>query len=74
MLITFIFLEILFSCWTSLAILAMPVVAPLADGAKCSRTLIVNAYMFGQSFIQIISPTSLILLQKERLLDQIPKF
>ena len=62
MFIIFIFLGILFSGWTGLAILAMPVVAPLADGVNCSRTLVVNVYLFGQSFIQIISPTALILI------------
>ena len=62
MLIIFIFLGILISGWTSLAILAMPVIAPLADEVNCSRALVVNAYMFGQSYIELISPTSIILI------------
>lgn len=65
MFITFILLGIIFSGWTGLAILAMPVIAPLADGANCSRNLVVNAYLFGQSFIQIISPTASILFMIE---------
>ena len=62
MFIIFILLGILISAWTGLAILAMPVMAPLAGEVNCSRTLVINAYLFGQSFIQIISPTSLILI------------
>ena len=65
MFIIFIFLGMIISGWTGLAILTMPVVAPLADGANCSRTLVVNAYLFGQSFIQIISPTCSILFMIE---------
>lgn len=63
--IIFIFLGFLISGWTSLAILAMPVIAPLADEVNCSRTLVVNAYMFGQSYIEIISPTAIILIVLE---------
>ena len=63
--IIFIFLGFLISGWTSLAILAMPVIAPLADEVSCSRALVVNAYMFGQSYIEIISPTSIILIVLE---------
>ena len=65
MFIIFIFLGFLISGWTSLAILAMPVVAPLADEVNVSRTLVINAYMFGQSYIQIISPSALILIVLE---------
>lgn len=43
----------------------MPVIAPLADEVNCSRTLVVNAYMFGQSYIEIISPTAIILIVLE---------
>jgi len=60
--IIFIFLGFLISGWTSLAILAMPVIAPLADEANCSRSLVVNAYMFGQSYIGIISPIGSVLI------------
>jgi uncharacterized ion transporter superfamily protein YfcC len=65
MFIIFIFLGFLISGWTSLAILSMPVVAPLADEVNVSRTLVINAYMFGQSYIQIISPSALILIVLE---------
>ena len=40
----------------------MPIFAPLAEKVKCSRTLIVNAYMFGQNFISFITPTGLLLI------------
>ena len=56
--IIFIVLGILITGWTTLAILAIPVIAPLADEINCSRALVVNAYMFGQSYIQLISPTA----------------
>ena len=65
MFIIFIFLGFLISGWTSLAILSMPVVAPLADEVNVSRTLVINAYMFGQSYIQIISPSALIIIVLE---------
>ena len=62
MFIIFILLGLLIAGWTGLAILAIPVLAPLADEANCSRDLVINAYLFGQSFIQIISPTSVIVI------------
>ena len=65
MFIIFIFLGILFSGWTTLAILAMPVVAPLADEASVPRTLTINAFLFGQSFIQIIAPSGYTLIVVE---------
>ena len=62
MFIIFNFLGFLFAGWTALAIISMPVVAPLADEVGVPRTLAVNAYLFGQSFIQIISPSAYILI------------
>ena len=55
MFIIFILLGKIFSGCTGLDILAIPVVALFADGANCSRTLVINAYLFEQSFIPIIS-------------------
>ena len=40
----------------------MPVIAPLADEVGCSRAVVVNAYMFGQNFISLITPTGLTLI------------
>ena len=53
------FLDFLFNL---IAILATPVFAPLADNVSCSRTVVVNAYLFGQNFIGLIAPTGLILI------------
>ena len=62
MLILFILLGLLISSSSGLAILAMPVFAPLADKANCSRVVVVNAYMFGEFFSAIITPTGLVLI------------
>ena len=62
MLILFILLGLLISSSSGLAILAMPVFAPLADKANCSRVVAVNAYMFGEFFSAIITPTGLVLI------------
>ena len=40
----------------------MPVFAPLGDNVSIGRNVIVNVYMFGQNYIQIISPSGLILI------------
>ena len=62
MLIVFILLGFFIGSSSGLAVLSMPVFAPLADNVGIGRNLIVNAYMFGQNYIQIISPASLILI------------
>ncbi len=62
MLIVFIILGFFIQSSSGLAVLSMPVFAPLADEVNCSRTLIVNAYMFGQSYIGLLTPTGLTLI------------
>ena len=62
MFIIFIFLGFFIQSYTGLALLSMPVLAPLADNVPCSRTVAVDAYLFGQNFIGLISPTGLILI------------
>jgi len=62
MLIVFIFLGIFIQSSTGLAVLSMPVFAPLADEVKCSRSVVVNAFMYGQYLIAFISPTGYILI------------
>jgi len=62
MLIVFIFLGIFIQSSTGLAVLSMPVFAPLADEVNCSRSVVVNAYMYGQFLIAFISPTGYILI------------
>ena len=65
MFIIFIFLGFFIASQSGLAILAMPVFAPLADNVNCSRAVVVNAYMFGQSLTRIISPGGFILIVLE---------
>lgn len=46
---------------SGLAVLSMPIMAPLADVVGVNRDIIITAYMFGQGLIGIITPTGLIL-------------
>jgi len=60
--IIFIFLGIFIQSSSGLAILAMPVFAPLADKVGLSRTTAVNTYMFGQYLASFFTPTGLVLI------------
>ena len=60
--ILFIILGIFIQSSSGLAILSMPVFAPLADKVGLSRTTTVNTYMFGQNFAACFTPTGLILI------------
>lgn len=46
---------------SGLAVLSMPIMAPLADVVGVGREVIVNAYQYGQGLISFITPTGLIL-------------
>lgn len=46
---------------SGLAVLSMPIMAPLADGVGIGRELIVNAYQYGMGLFAFINPTGLIL-------------
>ncbi len=61
MLIVFIGLGFFIPSSSGLAVLSMPIMAPLADSVGLPREAIVNAYMFGQGLISFITPTGLIL-------------
>lgn len=61
MLIVFIGLGFFIPSSSGLAVLSMPIMAPLADSVGLPRETIVNAYMFGQGLISFITPTGLIL-------------
>jgi uncharacterized ion transporter superfamily protein YfcC len=65
MLFIFIFLGFFIQSSSGLAVLSMPVFAPLADNANCSRSIIINTYMFGQYLIGFIAPTGIILIALE---------
>lgn len=62
MFLVFIILGIFIQSSSGLAVLSMPIFAPLADKAHCPRKIVVNAYMFGQNFISFLSPTGLTLI------------
>ena len=47
---------------SGLAILSMPVFAPLADKVQLSRVVVVNAYMWGEYLVAFITPTGLVLI------------
>ncbi|WP_029036919.1 YfcC family protein [Salinimicrobium xinjiangense] len=46
---------------SGMAVLTMPIFAPLADTADLGREIIVNAYLYGMGLFHIINPTGLIL-------------
>ena len=62
MLFVFMILGFFIQSSSGLAVLSMPVFAPLADKVNSPRKVVVNAYMFGQNFISILSPTGLTLI------------
>lgn len=46
---------------SGMAVLTMPIMAPLADGVGVGREVVVNAYLFGMGLFHFINPTGLIL-------------
>ena len=60
--IAFIILGIFIPSSSGLAVLSMPVFAPLADKVDCPRVVLINTYMFGQMLIGLIAPTGIILI------------
>lgn len=61
MLIVFIVLGFFIPSSSGLAVLSMPIMAPLADSVGLSRAIIVSAYLYGQGLMAFITPTGLIL-------------
>ena len=47
---------------SGLAVLSMPIMAPLADTVGLPRDVIVSAYQYGQGLMAFITPTGLILV------------
>ena len=47
---------------SGLAVLSMPIMAPLADVVGIDRSIVINAYNWGQGLIGLIAPTGLILV------------
>ncbi|WP_242093347.1 YfcC family protein [Aestuariivivens sediminicola] len=46
---------------SGMAVLTMPIMAPLSDGIGVSREVVVNAYQYGMGLFAFINPTGLIL-------------
>ena len=60
MLLIFAFLGIFIPSTSGLAVLSMPILAPLADTVGLSRAVVVDAFSWGQGVILFITPTGLI--------------
>ncbi|MCI7223406.1 YfcC family protein [Fusobacterium sp.] len=56
----FAFLGIFIPSTSGLAVLSMPILAPLADTVGISRSVVVDAFAWGQGMILFITPTGLI--------------
>lgn len=61
MLFVFMILGFFIPSSSGLAVLAMPIMAPLADVVGVPRTTIIDAYNWGQGLISFIAPTGLII-------------
>ncbi|MGN0405834.1 MAG: YfcC family protein [Bariatricus sp.] len=61
MMIVFIILGFFISSSSGLAVLSIPIMAPLADTVGVSRAVIISAYIYGSGLISFIAPTGLIL-------------
>ena len=62
MIFVFLILGFFIPSSSGLATLSMPIFAPLADVVDVKRTLVINAFMFSQRLLGLISPTSLVLI------------
>lgn len=60
MLLIFAFLGIFIPSTSGLAVLSMPILAPLADTVGLSRAVVVDVFSWGQGVILFITPTGLI--------------
>ena len=65
MLLIFIVLGFFIPSSSGLAVLSIPIMAPLADTVGLPRDVIISAYQFGQGLISFITPTGLILATLE---------
>ncbi|MPN53505.1 hypothetical protein SDC9_201169 [bioreactor metagenome] len=62
MLVVFLVLGFFIPSSSGLAVLSMPIMAPLADTVGIPREVIVSAYQYGQGLMAFITPTGLILV------------
>lgn len=61
MLVIFFFLGFIVPSSSGLAVLAMPIMAPLADTVHIPRYVVVTAYQFGQYAMLFLAPTGLVM-------------
>jgi len=61
MFIVYNILGFFISSSSGLAVLSMPIMAPLADVVGVGRDVVVNSYQYGLGLISFITPTGLIL-------------
>ncbi len=57
----FVILGFFVASTSGLAILSIPIMAPLADAVGLPRELIISAFLYGQGLINLITPTNIIL-------------
>lgn len=62
MFLVYIILGFFIQSSSGLAVLSMPIMAPLANVVGIDRASIIDAYNWGQGFISLIAPTGLILM------------
>ncbi|MEG0918527.1 MAG: YfcC family protein [Anaerovoracaceae bacterium] len=61
MMLIFVILGFFINSSSGLAVLSIPIIAPLADTVGLPRDVIISAYIFGLGLISFITPTGLIL-------------
>ena len=61
-LVVFIFLGLIVPSSSGLAVLSMPIMAPLADAVGIPRDIVVSAYNWGQYAMLFLAPTGLVLV------------
>ena len=61
MMLIFIILGFFVASTSGLAILSIPIMAPLADAVGLPRELVISCYLYGQGLINLITPTNIIL-------------
>lgn len=60
--VLYLVLGIFIDSASSLAMLSLPLLAPLADSASINRDVVVSAYLYGHRLISLISPTCFIIV------------
>lgn len=61
MMVVYVLLGFFIPSSSGLAVLSMPIMAPLADAVNLPRDVVVSAYQYGQGVMGFVTPTGLIL-------------